>query len=93
MTGALDRAYSALVLRIVSLDNLYNDTKKMWAYATHALVDALVDSDSVLSGRPPDGPSVTRKQPWSGRNVTFCPRAYTALLGVHSDSAATPSHN
>ena len=44
MTGALDRAYSALVLRIFSFGNFYHDIKKLWAFATHALVDALVDA-------------------------------------------------
>ena len=77
VTEALDRAYSALVLRIFSLDNVYNDTKKMWAYVTHALVDARVDADSVLSGRPPDGPSVTRKTTLVRTECNFlCPHAF-----------------
>ena len=77
MTGALDKAYSALVLRIFSLDNFYNDTKKMLGYATHALVDALVVADSVLSGRPPDGPSVTRKTTLVRTECNFlCPHAF-----------------
>ena len=76
MTGALDRAYSALVLRIFSLDNFYNDTENV-GYATHAQVDALVDADSVLSGRPPDGPSVTRKTTLCRTECNFlCPHAF-----------------